>query len=511
MTGGILHLSSYNQTGYDIIHINPQITFFKKVYKRHTNFGIETIKQSLTVTPDFNTTNNIFISKTGSLITNMYFDFSLPPAAAPGANNQGVVSNYLNYAHWVNNVGHAIIDEVSLFISNNIIDKHNGLYYDILNELTDPNHKEWPLIGKYDESGLINLEEKHSTKYCVPLKFYFNKNSGLGLPIFLLDENNVRLELKLNSLESLLKFDKTGTTTITSRSISEFNFYTTYIFLEKEEECKIKNNLPVEYLIETIDIVDNLNQNQLNNIVVNNPVKELIWVFRHNNRLLTGSKTNDPLHTNNITLTERNDIFNYSNNNIKTTNFKNYDTFTNLEILIGNNIRVNKQDAYYFRNIQPYTYHSNIPGGINQNEQKKYIYSYSFSLEPESYQPTGTYNFTKLNEKLKMNFTGHDLTNFTFTMFLCKYEYLTINNGKATKNDVPFQSMIDENINNTLKQIHCDNKPVKNIIESEEKKKFAYNNEIKRRLVINNQCIPNNVKANSKSKVKWAGLQGSIN
>ena len=65
MTGGILHLSSYNQTGYDIIHINPQITFFKKVYKRHTNFGIETIKQSLTVTPDFNTTNNIFISKTG--------------------------------------------------------------------------------------------------------------------------------------------------------------------------------------------------------------------------------------------------------------------------------------------------------------------------------------------------------------------------------------------------------------------------------------------------------------
>ena len=80
------------------------------------------------------TTNNIFISKTGSLITNMYFDFSLPPAAAPGANNQGVVSNYLNYAHWVNNVGHAIIDEVSLFISNNIIDKHNGLYYDILNE-----------------------------------------------------------------------------------------------------------------------------------------------------------------------------------------------------------------------------------------------------------------------------------------------------------------------------------------------------------------------------------------
>ena len=71
--------------------------------------------------------------------------------------------------------------------------------------------------------------------------------------------------------------------------------------------------------------------------------------------------------------------------------------------------------------------------------------------------------------------------------------------------------LIDENINNTLKQIHCDNKPVKNIIESEEKKKFAYNNEIKRRLVINNKCIPHNVKANSKSKVKWAGLQGSIN
>ena len=66
--------------------------------------------------------NDIFISKTGSLITNMYFEFSLPPAAAPGAGGDGVVSNYLNYAHWVNNVGHAIIDEVSLCISNNLID-----------------------------------------------------------------------------------------------------------------------------------------------------------------------------------------------------------------------------------------------------------------------------------------------------------------------------------------------------------------------------------------------------
>ena len=341
MTGGSLHLSSFTQTGQDIININPQITYFKTVYKRHTNFGRETIEQNFRNIPDFNSTNTLFIQKTGSLITDMYIDFKLPPVVLQGTNG-GIISNYNNYAHYVNNVSHALIDEISLYISNNLIDKHTGVYLDVLNELYDVNKKEWPLLGKYDDSQLVNKELLHNTRYTLPLKFYFNQNEGLGIPIFLLEENSVKIDIKLKSLNSLLKFEKTGTTTITDKSIIDFKFYTTYIFLEKDEECKIKSNMPNEYLIETVDIFDNLTETELSQISLNNPVKELIWIFRHNDRLLEGSVTNDPKHTLNITHTNRNDIFNYSNNSIKTANYDNYDTFGNLTIYIGNNEAVKK-------------------------------------------------------------------------------------------------------------------------------------------------------------------------
>ena len=100
--------------------------------------------------------------------------------------------------------------------------------------------------------------------------------------------------------------------------------------------------------------------------------------------------------------------------------------------------------------MQPYNYHSNIPGGgLEQEEFKKYIYSYSFALNPEEYQPSGTYNFSKNDEKLKLLFQAW-LTDFSISLFVRKYEYLIINNGKAIKSDVPYQSLANE-LNGQLK------------------------------------------------------------
>ena len=78
--GGSLSLTG-NTHGQDVLSFNPQITFFKKVYKRHTNFGIETVRQSNVIGDlNFGTNNTITIEKKGSLITDMHFEFTLPPA-----------------------------------------------------------------------------------------------------------------------------------------------------------------------------------------------------------------------------------------------------------------------------------------------------------------------------------------------------------------------------------------------------------------------------------------------
>lgn len=453
MTGGSLNLASAKGMAEDIINLNPQITFFKKVYKRHTNFGIESIQQDLNTTMDFGSRTEINITKTGTLISDMHMEFTLPPPARGGgidiggnpiggAAGNGIIENFESYATYVDAVGFAIIDEVKFLLNNDTVDTHTGLWYDVWNELTDPNQTEWPLVGKTNSNTEPIGGDFNKSRYYVPLKFYFNRNPGLAIPIFLLNQGDIKISISLKSRDSVLRFKKSRTgddTVIHAESISNFKFFTTYIFLEPSEELRITNSLPSEYLVETLDIHDNVRSNDLNNITFENPVKEIIWVFRHNDRLATGSITNDPSF-NNLGETNPNDIFNYSNNNVNTgLDYGSYDTFDTLTLSIGNQERFSSTESTFFRTMQPYKYHSNIPGGISQFEKKKYIYLYSFALSPEEYQPSGSYNFSALDETTNFDFTGADLTNYQLTIFSIRYEYISFTRGRASKTNVPIQ------------------------------------------------------------------------
>ena len=122
MAGGALGLASSTASGLDLTNVRPQVTFFKKVFKRHTNFGIETVQQSNTSgSVGFGSTVTINIEKLATLITDMYMEFNLPPVAGTGGvdgggtdlpdgigSNSGVVDNFKEYADWVNSVGFAI-------------------------------------------------------------------------------------------------------------------------------------------------------------------------------------------------------------------------------------------------------------------------------------------------------------------------------------------------------------------------------------------------------------------
>jgi hypothetical protein len=455
-----------NAQGLDIININPEITFFKKIYKRHTNFGSQYLNvmdnQSNTITPKFGETIEIEIINTGSLISDMYMEFLLPcPVGSGGVNNNGeslnyrvadtggIVTNFRNYAHWVNSVGYAIIDKIDFFIGDELIDSHIGLWFDIWNELTDSTKKNRGLVGKYDTSRFNYIEEDY-TRYIVPLQFYFNRNPGLALPIFLI-ENIIKIKITFANVNSLLNYGyKDGTTAINSSTnvafIDNFKLYVNYIFLEQAEKNLIRKNTPNNYLIETITILDYLTEDRLKNIDLSNPVKELIWVFRHNtrsNKTAVGSPTSSNYPGINfpgsvVNNTFPNDIFNYSKitNNTDTDDL--FDPITNVSINITNELLIENLTSYYYRTIQPSNYHSNIPGGHTKNEKSRYIYIYSFALNPEDYQPSGTYNFSKNNDKLNLIFTGADFTNYRLTLFVLNYEYLYISTNTSKKQYIPY-------------------------------------------------------------------------
>ena len=140
---------------------------------------------------------------------------------------------------------------------------------------------------------------------------------------------------------------------------------------------RIENSLPSEYLVETLDIKENITSELTTNLVFENPTKELIWVFRHPDRILTGSASNIPEESpSNANLLKPNDKFNYSRHGLNTSlSYGTHDPFSRLKITISNNERFETTDATYFRTMQPYKYHSNVPGGINKNH-KKNIFMY---------------------------------------------------------------------------------------------------------------------------------------
>ena len=531
MTGGSLNLSSTRGAGTDIINVNPQITFFKKVFKRHTNFGIETIEQSVSI--DFGQTREINIDKVGSLVSNMHFEFTLPPASGDDGetvngtslnsnrvgNDIGCVNDFKGYCRWVNAVGYAIVNEIQLRIGNNIVDKHTGLWLDIWNELTDPNRKEWPLVGKYDDTERENKSEFNYSRYYVPLKFYFNRDIGLSIPYFLLNENDLKITLSLNSLASLLLFDKKvdNSTAIQDRSLSAFKFFVDYVFLEPEEETKIAANLPSEYLVESIDIKDNITAASSSNLVFENPTKEFIWVFRQKERIAVGNaNTNVPKYnppgagTNN---NNPNDIFNYSRLSLNSDlSYGSYDPFSTLVIRIDNQDRFDQTDATFFRTLQPYKHHSNIPGGINKNSKKQYIYAYSFAINPEQYQPSGSYNFSINDESVTFQFTGpSDLSDTTdgyvLTIFSIRYEYISFNRNNVSISNVPIQSALDRALDTTSGETsEAQQVAVQYAATSSDKKKKAVKQEIKRRYAVE---VPY-VHDKSLGKKKWSGLQGDF-
>jgi hypothetical protein len=187
MGGGLVQLVSY---GAQDVYLtgNPQITFFKSVYRRHTNFAIETTEHTLNGTPAFGKKSNVTILRNGDLATRICLKVRL------NAVNLSTTSGRLAVA-WVRRLGHCMVKSVEVEIGGSRIDKHYGTWLDVWYELTHNTEQESgyrKMIGDVDElTTLVSVSGDASdvlpeyTLY-VPLIFWFNRNSGLALPLIAL-------------------------------------------------------------------------------------------------------------------------------------------------------------------------------------------------------------------------------------------------------------------------------------------------------------------------------------
>lgn len=190
MSGGLLSLVAVGSQD-TFLTGTPSITFWRVVYRRHTNFAIESIEQTFQGAADFGKRVTVTISRNGDLVSNMYLQVTLP---ALQQNVGG--SNGSTFVHYVNSVGHALLKTVEIEIGGQKIDKHYSEFFEIWSELTMPAEKAkgyGKMVGKYDEpDNPSTLSAKglsgnggQQTLY-IPLLFFFNRVVGQSLPLIAL-------------------------------------------------------------------------------------------------------------------------------------------------------------------------------------------------------------------------------------------------------------------------------------------------------------------------------------
>ena len=420
MGGGLMQLVAY---GAQDIYLtgNPQITFFKVVYRRHTNFSIECIEQTFngTIGADASTVTAT-ISRNGDLISNMHLDVKFVEEASGSS---------AAWTNWTNNTGHAYVDNVELEIGGQRIDKHYGHWLDVYNELTDHDGHERSLINKHSAKNSYLKSNANATvqalQVYVPLKFWFNRNPGLALPLIALQYHEVKIKLTTRALNHIVN---SASGTVDLGDAPSTKLWVDYIYLDTDERRRFAQQSH-EYLIEQLQYStesgpDSTPASASISLNLNHPVKELIWTVQDANVNTGDTGTIDA--TANIagsSITNKNDWFNYDGNGGDCSDVINGATsnegFSTLKLQLNGHDRFSPRNASYFRTVQPLQAGHVVP--------EKHVYCYSFALKPEEHQPSGTCNFSRI-DNAQMVF-GKVLADTNIHVYAVNYNVLRIMSG----------------------------------------------------------------------------------
>lgn len=255
---------------------NPQITFFKIVYRRYTNFAIETIEQSFVGTIRFGNKVTAKIPTSGDLMNKVYVKIIVNSVTVPSANRFA----------WVKRLGHAIIDRAELDISGTIIDRHYGTWLDVWYELArNSNHDSGyaALIGDVDELTAYNNISKPEYTLYIPLQFWFNRYIGLSIPLIAIQYGTVCINIYLANKNNLMIMDTSFDNT--NIEIKDASLLINYVYLDSDERKRFAQ-VGHEYLVEQVQCNGVLQVIQLQSTYIldyNHPTKEIIWAYKNGN------------------------------------------------------------------------------------------------------------------------------------------------------------------------------------------------------------------------------------
>jgi len=345
---------------------------------------------------DFGKKVTALISRNGDLINRVYLQVKLPRVECTSVSFR-----------WIDDLGHHLIREYCVEIGGQQIDRQFGDWLQIWNDLTipagqregyqdmiggPPRGPAGPLGDQSQWPGSLqqwSTQDKPCRVLFVPLQFWFNRHVGLSLPLIALQYHEVKINLFFRQASELIITSEPSIANCLS--LESASLWVDYVYLDTDERRRFAQ-VSHEYLIEQLQFTgDESLTSQASKIRLNfnHPIKELIWVVQHD-ALISQSETDDLEG-----VFANNQWSNYTD----VLGSLNYDH--SQPLFSGNpteiaKLQLNGHDRFatrigrYFNLVQPYQHHTNIPisPGINV---------YSFALKPEEHQPSGSANFSRID------------------------------------------------------------------------------------------------------------------
>lgn len=347
MAGGLIQLVAYGAQDMYLTG-NPQVTYFKIVYRRYTSFAIESITQTLSGSVGFGKRVTCTISRNGDLVTDVFLEITLKK------------SGDTFYP------AEALISEIELEIGGQRIDKHYADWFRMYDNLwrKDSERNQYRRMTDFVDNENVGAIKR----FYVPLIFFFNKAPGLSMPLIALQYHEIKLNIQLAS--SVSGIDAAYTPTL--------DVWCDYVFLDSDERRRYAQ-VAHEYLIEQVQftgeetaVVDGtVAKSDLKRLNFNHPCKYVAWNFRDGNYhgRYTGTPTNDLANS--------------------TTYAEGLAPMYKAKLQLNGNDRIAERYGSYFNQVQGYQAHrTRVPAGV---------YLYSFALRPEEHQPSGSCNLSRID------------------------------------------------------------------------------------------------------------------
>lgn len=399
----------------------PQITFFKSVYRRHTNFAIESIQQTINGSVSPGARVSVTISRNGDLLKNLWVQYN--PSALVPSGGAGVIASDLS---------HALLQIVEIEIGGQLIDRQYGLWLTIWRDLTEQNP-----TGQQGDMGAsgaepdINTSAVPSTRYqrmsythngtntttttgapteaYIPMRFWFCRNPGLAVPLIALQYHEVKFNIQFSLASTYL----IGGSVTSNLASANFAVYADYVYLDTTERRQFAQNAH-EYLIDQLQQQQESQSTSANNTIrlnFNHPVKELIWV---GSPLALSSSSSSSV-----------DYVSGGATPSPITTLAGSVSNTNVKIILNGTDRFTARNLKYFTRNQIWDCHT----GFGATGQADSIALYSFALRPEEHQPSGTCNFSRIDTAQLAFYGGSGETINALTIFAVNYNVLRIMSG----------------------------------------------------------------------------------